>query len=62
LFAKDPNVPCVAAPSEIDPMTWQEVAFAALVVLALTAAWYRYSISTGTVAKVLELTSGSLPS
>ncbi|MGH9863607.1 MAG: hypothetical protein ACRD35_09315 [Candidatus Acidiferrales bacterium] len=36
-------------------MTWPEVALAALVVLALTAAWHRYSISTGFVAKVLEL-------
>ncbi len=36
-------------------MMWQEVAFAALVVLALAAGWYRYSISTGAIPKVLEL-------
>ena len=36
-------------------MTLPEVAFGALLVLALTASWYKYSISTGTVAKVLEL-------
>ncbi|MBI2957122.1 MAG: hypothetical protein HYY26_07415 [Acidobacteria bacterium] len=35
-------------------MTWLEVAFAALVVLALAAGWYKYSISTGAVPKVLE--------
>ena len=36
-------------------MTWPQVAFAALLVLALIAGWYKYSISTGTVPKVLEL-------
>ena len=36
-------------------MTWPQVAFVALLVLALTAAWYKYSISTGTVPKALEL-------
>lgn len=36
-------------------MTWPEVAFAALLVLALIAGWYKYSISKGTVPKALEL-------
>ncbi len=36
-------------------MTWPEVAYAALLVLALIAGWYKYSISKGTVAKALEL-------
>ncbi len=35
-------------------MTWPEVASAALF-LALTAGWYKYSISKGTVPKALEL-------
>ncbi len=36
-------------------MTWPQVAFVALLLSALAAGWYKYSISTGTVAKGLEL-------
>lgn len=36
-------------------MTWPQVAFSVLLVSALIAGWYKYSISTGLVPKVLEL-------
>ncbi len=36
-------------------MSWPEDAFAALLLLALIAGWYKYSISKGTVPKALEL-------
>lgn len=36
-------------------MTWPEVALASVVVVALTAGWYKYSIATRTVPKVLDL-------
>ena len=36
-------------------MTWPQVAAEALIVFALTAAWFKYSISTRTVPKALEL-------
>jgi hypothetical protein len=52
---KQPNIAFAGSCSEVDPMTLPEVALAALIVLALTAGWYKYSISKGAVAKALEL-------